>query len=182
MRADVAQLIRNGRGGLTPHQIRRAFGLRTNRSLGAHFSRAIPRKPSRRINRPTVHRATGVPDRFSSAWTFRAPWTPRPTRCEARMFPASRSARAHDGPFSRRTRHSGRSAHQRLSTPYRTAQPRTGRGADRCSRPTSPRAPLPDPAVELRGREKTAELDRHGSRLVSRGAVLPGRATVSAFF
>ena len=37
------------------------------------FSRGIPRSPSARISRSTVHRATVMPSRLSSAWIFRAP-------------------------------------------------------------------------------------------------------------
>ncbi|WP_460832537.1 IS3 family transposase [Nocardioides hungaricus] len=37
------------------------------------FSRGIPRRPSARINRSTVQRATGMPSRLSSAWIFLAP-------------------------------------------------------------------------------------------------------------
>ena len=37
------------------------------------FPRRAPARPSSRISRSTVHRATGVPSRFSASQTFRAP-------------------------------------------------------------------------------------------------------------
>jgi hypothetical protein len=37
--------------------------------------RRAPSRPSARIKRSTVHRATGMPSRFSWSHTFRAPYT-----------------------------------------------------------------------------------------------------------
>ena len=41
------------------------------------FPRTAPARPSARISRSIVHRATGMPSRFRASHTFRGPYTPK---------------------------------------------------------------------------------------------------------
>jgi hypothetical protein len=57
------------------------------------FPRTTPFRPSTRISRATVQRATGVPSRPSWRQTFRTPWTPKFSAWTRRTSPRSIASR-----------------------------------------------------------------------------------------
>ena len=69
------QLVRRGRRrtSASPGPAGRSVSAPSPMVVLRVFSRGIPRRPSARISRSTVQRATLMPSRLSSAWIFRAP-------------------------------------------------------------------------------------------------------------
>lgn len=67
------QLVRDGRGEVALHQVRRVSGSAPGTVVRGPLARVMPRNPAVRISRSTVHRATWWPWRRSLACTLRAP-------------------------------------------------------------------------------------------------------------